>query len=467
MRTLRGRFILSHILPILLVAPLVGLALAYLLETQVMLTDMSEDITEKSTLIANAVANQPNILQDANAAEAFAADVGLLLDEQVLLLDPQGVVLAVSRQPLSIESPMLETAVSEQTETRIFYGLFEQRVIALAPVTDINAQLVGIVGVVETLSTAASIFSRLRWLIALTVLIELAVGGLIGFYLAVRLERPISTAANAVIAIANGESIEPIPEQGPIEIRSLSTAVNTLAERLRILEDTRRRLLANLVHEIGRPLGAMRSAVHVLRHGAGDDPEIREELLAGVEDEIERMQPLLNDLAQLHGQVLGTLELNRQPTPISTWLPPLLLPWRSAAQAKGLQWQTDIPPDLPVLNIDPDRLAQVVGNLCSNAIKYTPNGGAVTVTAVADPQEVRIQISDTGAGIVPAEQQKVFEPFFRSRQQRRFPQGLGLGLTIANDLVEAHGGWLELQSTPEEGSQFCIHLPRLGANTKQ
>ncbi len=171
------------------------------------------------------------------------------------------------------------------------------------------------------------------------------------------------------------------------------------------------------------------------------------------------MQPLLDDLAQLHGQVLGTLELNREPVALSEWLPPLLLPWRAAALEKGLLWQASIPLDLPTINIDPARMAQVVGNLMSNAIKYTPSGGSVDVVASSDDDYFYFSVVDNGPGIVLEEQEKVFEPFYRSTRERRFPQGLGLGLTIALDLVEAHDGQLSIESEPGTGSRFIVRLP--------
>ena len=161
-----------------------------------------------------------------------------------------------------------------------------------------------------------------------------------------------SVSDSRSMRFSKGELIEPIEVSGPVEIRHLSDAVNTLVERLRMLEDTRRRLLANLVHELGRPLGAIRSAIHVLRQGAVEDVQIRDELLIGIEDEVTRMQPLLDDLAQLHGVVLGHVGLSRQPISLSEWLPSMILPWRAAALDKGLDWQADIPVSLPTLNSD-------------------------------------------------------------------------------------------------------------------
>jgi signal transduction histidine kinase len=202
----------------------------------------------------------------------------------------------------------------------------------------------------------------------------------------------------------------------------------------------------------------MKSAVHVLRQGAGDDPAIREELLSGISDEIDRLSPLLDDLAQLHAHVQGRVELHLQPTAVSEWLPAVLLPWRAAAHEKGLDWRMSIAPELPPVALDRERTAQVVGNLLSNAIKYTPAPGIVAVEAQATAGEVLISVVDSGPGIAAEEQERVFEPFFRSERERRFPQGLGLGLSIARELVAAHGGRLDLESAPGAGSRFTIHL---------
>jgi two-component system sensor histidine kinase BaeS len=137
-----------------------------------------------------------------------------------------------------------------------------------------------------------------------------------------------------------------------------------------------------------------------------------------------------------------------------------LVTWQAAAVEKGLDWQVALDQHLPVLDVDPDQLGRAVGNLLSNAVKYTPAGGAVTVTAKMCGEAVCIEVADTGPGILPEEQSLIFEPFFRSERQRRFPQGLGLGLTIAREIITAHAGHLELSSVPGEGSRFTIALPR-------
>jgi two-component system sensor histidine kinase VicK len=115
---------------------------------------------------------------------------------------------------------------------------------------------------------------------------------------------------------------------------------------------------------------------------------------------------------------------------------------------------------LPILLIDQQKLAQAIGNLVSNAIKYTPSGGAITFSAQADAGNVIIAIEDTGAGIPADERDRIFEPFYRLHAGKRFPQGMGLGLSIARDIVKAHNGALTLMSNePDTGSRFVIEIP--------
>jgi signal transduction histidine kinase len=170
------------------------------------------------------------------------------------------------------------------------------------------------------------------------------------------------------------------------------------------------------------------------------------------------MRRLLDDLTHLYDQTLGPLELNRRPIALHPWLSQVAAPWREAAQEKGVQWQTHFPADLPIVEIDPDRLAQALGNVISNAIKFTPRRGSIEVKAGTDENGAWIRVRDSGPGIPLEEQEHVFTPFYRGSVGRRFPQGMGLGLSIARDLVNAHGGYIELESSPGAGSTFTIRL---------
>jgi signal transduction histidine kinase len=111
------------------------------------------------------------------------------------------------------------------------------------------------------------------------------------------------------------------------------------------------------------------------------------------------------------------------------------------------------------LYVDDDRVAQAIGNLCSNAVKFTPKGGKVTISAGVEQDHLWIEVSDTGPGISLHDQEMIFQPFYRGNQKRRILQGMGLGLTIARDIINAHGGQIQVESEPGSGAKFKIQLP--------
>ena len=467
LRTLRWRFVLSHVLPLAIIIPVMGIALIYVLETQVLLGVLSQELEGQALLAAKVAADRPGIWHDPEQAQAFVAEVGMDVGTRVMLLDAQGTLLASSepsdaeRLGQTIQPAGWVMALAGETSVRTVYSrqIQQEIVDVLVPVMDHGMQISGVVRLSHQLTNVYEQFLRQRYLVGGILLVGLLLGSVVGWVLALNLERPLQEVTEAARQLAIGEQLAPLPERGPKEIQNLLHSMNVLVQRLLSLEQARRQLLSNLVHELGRPLGAFRSATQALLGRSGEDPALRRELLEGMDEEVERLGRLLDDLAGLHEQVLGTLELNRRPTALGEWLAHTLPPWRESAQAKGLRWQATIPPDLPTMEVDPDRLAQVVGNLLSNAIKYTPPRGTVSLSAGVEGQEAWIRISDTGPGIDPEEQERIFAPFYRSQPGRRFPQGMGLGLNIAYALVAAHSGRLELDSTPGLGSRFTVWLP--------
>ncbi|HEY85141.1 MAG TPA: HAMP domain-containing histidine kinase [Chloroflexi bacterium] len=463
MKTLRSRLILSHILPLLLIVPLVGVTLFYLLKTQVLLGNLSDDLLRQGKMTAEMAGGQPDIWQDAAEAQRFVTRISAHYQSEVILLDPGGRLVAANtgdQADQTLEFPALPTALAGDQQIQVQYTQNLNIIEVLVPVRNQSQEVVGAVRLSQQLSEVSDQFTRLRHLILILLGAELALAVIVALFLALRLERTLLRVTEAIYGVAEGDGAwQSLPEEGPQEIRRLLRAFNSLTERLSLMEESRRRLLANLVHELGRPIGAIQSAIQALINGADKDPTLRRELLTGMNDQTQRLRPLLDNLSDLHGQILGALELNRQATPMSQWLPRAVLPWREHAHEKGLHWQLDISPDMPTLNIDTDRVAQILGNLLSNAVKYTPKG-TISVSAARENKGVSITVSDTGIGINPEERKHIFDPFYRSHRNKRFPQGMGLGLNIARDLAIAHGGRLSVESQPEQqGSRFTLWLP--------
>jgi two-component system, OmpR family, sensor histidine kinase BaeS len=467
LKTLRKRLVLSHILPVLIVIPLMGMALVYVIETQYLIPSLSTELEWDTKLLAEFARDQSEIFNNSQDAQAFLGRLGLNPGRRIMLLSPDARLLASSdpadadRVDQQLEIRSIEQVQKGAVVDQIVYSerLSGQIIDVWVPVMDDARRLEGIIRTSYHFSTVQEELLRLRYLITGILAIGLLLGTVLGLLLAVNLSNPIRQVTQAIYGLASGNRRERLEERGPDEVKLLLNAVNHLVERLRHLEQSRRQLLANLVHELGRPLGSLRMAIHAARHGAQADPQFLDELLVGMDEESARLQRLLEDLAHLHDQVLGTLELDRQPVALSEWLPTILRSSRESALEKKLSWGEMIPSDLPTISADPVRLGQIIGNLTSNAIKYTPAGEAVSITAGTREDEIFISVRDTGPGISPEEQEKIFTPFFRGNQRDRIKQGMGLGLTIARDLVVAHEGRLEVQSAPGLGSQFTIWMP--------
>jgi signal transduction histidine kinase len=466
-RTLRTRFVLSHILPLIVVLPLVGLLMVYVLESQVLLENLATELETQAVLVAGMVSAHGEVWEDPNQAQAFVTRMEARVHARVMLVDPNQALVSSSDpehadshgQPIQLQDWPTVVAGKNVVRKPRTWSLYKQGVDVLVPVYGADQQIVGVVRLSYLVDSLGKRFQRHRTLIAAVLIGGLVLGVATGVVLAANLERPLRQVTQAVCQLSEGQRTELLVEHGPNEVRLLVRAVNTLVERLRSLEQARRKLLANLVHELGRPLGAFHSAIQALLRGADEDVTVRRDLLVGMGQEVSRLRRLLDDLATLHDRTLGPLEIDLRATPLSEWLMQTLGPWREAAQAKGLRWQADVPLSLPVIEIDPDRLGQALGNLLSNAIKYTPSGGRVSVRAGVEEDALWVRVSDTGPGIRAEDQARIFQPLYRAQADRRFPQGMGLGLSIAHDLVIAHGGRLETESTLGEGSEFTIWVP--------
>jgi signal transduction histidine kinase len=445
-----------------------GVALDYVLEIRILLPNLSDELINEAKLFVEMTKNNQPIWDDPVAAQDYLDSLEPILDPFVMLLDLQGQILA-STDPSETEqigiviepreriSEALERGASIQT---MYSRQLEASIVdVLVPATRSDGQVVGVLRMSYHLENVYGQFLSLRYIIIGIIAIGILLGVIMAMLLALNLGNALSQLTYSVQQLTTGKEYSPPLEHGPEEIRILLRSVNSLVERLRELETMRRKLLTNLIHEIGRPLGALLLAVQALQAGAGQDKAMLDDILAGMEEELSMLQRLLNDLSRLHDQVLGVMELKIQSVPLTQWLPNVLRTHQETVNTKGLLWQVTISKELPTIDADPNRLAQAIGNLVNNAIKFTPSGGTVSVDAGVQDNEVWICVNDNGPGIPLDEQVNIFIPFYRGLSENRFPQGMGLGLSIARDLVEAHHGRLEFTSVPGEGSSFTIWLP--------
>jgi two-component system, OmpR family, sensor histidine kinase MtrB len=247
---------------------------------------------------------------------------------------------------------------------------------------------------------------------------------------------------------------------GPIEVRDIAAGFNAMTQALDLKRRGQLAFLASLAHDIRNPLSAMSVGLGLL---ADDRPEVtparRRRSVELLRRQIDRLGRLAGDLSDAAQFEAGVLELRRQALDLRGVVRDVCDTFTQVSDAHQLVTRVS---DEPVMVFgDPVRFDQMLTNLVSNAIKYSPGGGRVEVTLAAEAEQVRLRVADQGQGIAPADQPLVFEPFHRGQGARDAVEGSGLGLFITRQIVLAHGGWLELSSTPGEGSTFTVVLPRL------
>jgi two-component system, OmpR family, phosphate regulon sensor histidine kinase PhoR len=248
----------------------------------------------------------------------------------------------------------------------------------------------------------------------------------------------------------------------PVLTAGPSAAVLVLHDisELRRLERVRQDFVANVSHEFRTPLTAIQGFAETLLSGALEDPAHREHFVQIIRDHAERLARLTEDLLKLSRIEAGKLDLEFQPVSVYQMVQSCVETVRFKAARKELVLDVRIPEGLPAVKGDSNGLHEVLQNLLDNAVQYTPPGGRLEVSASNGGEHVTVTVSDTGIGIPQAEQERIFERFYRVDAARsREAGGTGLGLSIARHIMEAHGGRLWVESEVGAGSRFHFSMP--------
>jgi signal transduction histidine kinase len=283
----------------------------------------------------------------------------------------------------------------------------------------------------------------------------LMLGGTAMFFFGRMLRRttqPIEEMMDAADHVAQGDYTTHVTERGPRDVRHLVHAFNSMSERLQLNDEQRRRLLADISHELRTPLTVLQGNLEGMVDGIYQPDAVR---LESILEETRLMSRLIDDLRTLADAESGTLKLQREPTDVSGLANEVIASFRGQAQSGGVHLVMNAAPDLPLIEIDPVRIRQVLTNLIANALRYTSSGGEIHVQCQFRDEEIEVTVSDTGRGIAPQDLPHIFERYTKSSDSR----GSGLGLAIAKDLVEAHGGKISAQSEVNQGTTITFTLP--------
>jgi signal transduction histidine kinase len=285
-----------------------------------------------------------------------------------------------------------------------------------------------------------------------------AIALLIGLVIVIRLLRGIGRAAaplgdliEASGRVEGGDFGAQVDVRGPREIRALARAFNAMSARLAEDTEDRRRLLADVSHELRTPLTVIQGNLEGMIDGLYPaDARHLERVLA----ETRQLERLVEDLRTLSLADAGALPLHREPTDLGALATDVVAGFQPQAAADGVVLSVEAVEGDP-LDLDPRRMRQVIGNLVSNALRHTPEGGQVTVAVRPGDDTVELVVTDTGSGMDAQSVERAFDRFWRSGDTA----GAGLGLAIVRDLVRAHGGEVELESTPGSGTIVRCRFP--------
>ena len=266
-----------------------------------------------------------------------------------------------------------------------------------------------------------------------------------------RLARPVGDVIEAVGRVAEGDLTTRVAVRGSREGRSLARAFNAMATRLEAGEEVRRRLLADVSHELRTPLSVVQGNLEALVDGVHPADEAH---LAAILEETKVLSRLVEDLRTLSLAESGALALYREAVDVGALVHETVASFGSRAEGAGILLEADVS-EVPRIDADPVRAREILANLIANALRYTPRGGRITVAARAEEGRAAVEVRDTGAGIAPEQVDRIFDRFYKSAESR----GAGLGLAIAKQLVEAHGGRIDATSVVGEGTTIRFTLP--------
>jgi signal transduction histidine kinase len=479
---LTTRLILSHLLVIAVAMTLLSFVLFSLVQGY-FLQATQQSLTIQARLTAQALSSSQgitltnvmqtilpsasNMLQqqqfnrfsDRDLSELYNLTVqsNASLETRIRVTDERGVVLADSYGSdvgLNLSSDM---AVSAALQGHEYAHTLGDVMTAAVPLRK-EGRLAGTVSLSQPLRDVAAVLADLRIRLALSALVSLVLSALVGLVLARAIARPVRELTLAANHLAQGNFDYPLDASSPDELGELARAFRSMMCDLQRTLQARTDLVTNVSHELRTPLTAVKGLVETLRDGAVDDLGVRDKFLASIEGETDRLIRLVNDLLTLSRADAQALALHRERFDLTDLAQSCADELATHASAQNVSISVEGPSTY--VYADADRIRQVLVNLLDNAIRYSPPGETVTVSVTPLPGVVTISVQDHGPGIPPEEQERVFERFYRADKSRarKGEGGAGLGLAIAQTLVEAHGGHIWLESSPGHGTTVCFSL---------
>jgi two-component system, OmpR family, sensor histidine kinase BaeS len=378
----------------------------------------------------------------------------LLQGYEVRIFDEQKKELMETRKAVETLPPFTKRRITAMTDFSMDSLGEQQGEFALYPLflagKNIGSIEIRLLSSTKNQDKETIFFERSNRFLLLSLLVIGGLSLLMSLVFSRRLTDPIKKLTSAARDISEGNIKSRVSVSGGDEISALALTFNNMAGNLELYENLRRKLTANIAHELRTPLGAMQGEIEGMIDGL-----IRtdKEHLLSLHEETERLKKIIEGFEELSMAEASALKLRRQEIGLRSFLENIKERFENLFIDKGVSLSLECDDKLGIY-ADPDRISQIVINLLGNALKATDSGGRVTIGAGSGETESFIRVEDTGSGITKEDLPFVFERFYKASQG-----GLGLGLTIARELAEAHGGKITVESVHGQGSVFTLHIP--------
>ncbi|HSG25934.1 MAG TPA: HAMP domain-containing sensor histidine kinase [Anaerolineales bacterium] len=309
--------------------------------------------------------------------------------------------------------------------------------------------------------TARLMFINQHDLLLAMVLLVFA-GGMamvLGYFLSSTITDRIFVLQNAANHLAEGNLDARVEVSGRDEVAQLSENFNRMAAQLQEAKQMRADLIAWVGHDLQTPLTSIQAILEALSDGVVKDPETVQRYLVNAQREVRSLSILIDDLFQVAKLDAGGLTLSRAPNSLSDLISDTLESFSQVARKHEIRLTGEVEKRIDPVDMDAQYIGRVINNLVSNALRFTPAGGSVTISARREGPHVEVRVRDTGEGIPPQDLPYIFDSFYRGEKSRsRATGGAGLGLAIARGIVLAHGGDIQVESTPGEGTEFFFRI---------
>jgi len=387
-----------------------------------------------------------------------------LTQVSILVANNEGVIWKSSRVSAKRRFPRLEPEETEQimADKAVIRRGYNKRLgtTALSVIVPFskNGQVDGAVVLYAPLSGLQDFVVKVRILLAWEMLGAIVLVSIAAFFLARSTVKPIMTLAEAAKGMAEGKYDVSVPETRQDELGILEKSFNRMAQAVESSIKMQKDFVANVSHELRTPLAIIKGYAESLLDRVTDDEQEKNKHLEIIVDEADRLERLSTELLDLAQLDAGILRIHKEEIHLSSFIARIFSKFQHEADEKHLTLVNTVSEDIKI-NGDHERLSQVFFNLVSNALRFTPGGGKIEITATAYAEGVQISVQDNGQGMDAEELSFIWQRFYTGDRSRQRSSGRGLGLSISKNIVEAHGGTIEAMSTLGQGTIFIVRLP--------